>query len=293
MEQRKFDFDGASVLEKFKAITIKEDRLTPEDQVVVERYQREHDEVSRNLNWYREFFKAKLKEDEDSAHEYEKDKKWFSTKYDAPWYERFKFSPKGGLHRIDKLFEKAKEEFVEKILGYFNSKYNLELTRSKLLEREIIHSKDIVDYIFSKSNGLELEEKGEENLKKNFRETIYWKERIKLQGCKIKFVDYFRLENMFRGGLEISYHNREKVDLFRRVISFFEFETFNVQSLLARQLEDYKEVNVEEEYRDEGEGQKIRGLRLYKNGNVDLRFASPEIAREFWNTFELDFIKER
>ncbi|NIR08111.1 MAG: hypothetical protein GTN82_22040, partial [Candidatus Aminicenantes bacterium] len=65
MEQRKFDFDGASVLEKFKAITIKEDRLTPEDQVVVERYQREHDEVSRNLNWYREFFKAKLKEDED------------------------------------------------------------------------------------------------------------------------------------------------------------------------------------------------------------------------------------
>lgn len=100
------------------------------------------------------------------------------------------------------------------------------------------------------------------------------------------FPDQFYYGDNYRGGIRFDY--REDVDHFTKALSFYEFEMLEYVGVFKHAFPDgdIDVLDFKEIYETPQSG-RLKSMKLFKNGKVDLTFKKEEYATEFMKLYAL------
>jgi hypothetical protein len=187
-------------------------------------------------------------------------------------------STKNLIKDLDEKLESKIDSFVNKIVGHFRSTYSVTINTSKFRKYDhTVTYKEIVDDILLQMNGMNFAEKAREEIKNAVRETIYNSSKVKVQSVKVSIADYLYFEEWFG-----NYRNNRSDTLAKLLkgIELFESGSTVVRDTLAR----INASSIRDDWFDEFTFtfmHKFQSLKCFKNGKVELKFKSHELAMEF------------
>lgn len=194
------------------------------------------------------------------------------------------------LGKIEEELTNVKDYYVSKILTHFEKKYSLQIQiylnsdRIKALKKEPILS-DILEFIFEAIGGSTLKEAAKTNLITDLRKRTVLRD-TKLKGDSISFESFLDVNTTWKGESKLGSHSIKQVNLLLKCISLFEFdETENKTGMSFDGFTvqfDPKEPIILRNCK------KVISFRIYKNGNVALKFHSSAEAAQFQNYFSLN-----
>lgn len=189
-----------------------------------------------------------------------------------------------------RLIGKLKEGFIKRIIDYFTKKYSLEIpdtVEEYCMQLHIgpLSWRDILEMIKSAMGGM-LDFKGGavEQAIKEFRELFRYGKRPERKGAIIE-IERFCWWNNRQTSHEFSNwgSDRDKYITLDKAISVFETEEVRANYAIAYILGQkctfdwYPPIN----------GEKIEGLKWFKNGKLQIKFREQNYAVQFFNRFEL------
>lgn len=208
-------------------------------------------------------------------------------------FEGNRFSILYGIKKLDKLEKNSIFIFVRNIFSYFNKTYNLDLpVYDTYWDFELttdITTDFLITYIQNKIGSFDFTSIGIENLKEEFRKTIWWEDKIKIQKNKLIIGDYIR----YGSSWDMSYKFRfdMKHHDIRKALFFFESKNLSFDIDLDFMPND-QYIDFTEIYSWAGL-KKLKGIKFFKNGKIEIQFIDENIAQEFYDFFELKRIKKR
>lgn len=202
---------------------------------------------------------------------------------------------KDNAKKIEGEISALKYGFINDVQSYFIDKYSLKTyTLSPHdVPMEKATYKHLLDHIIKQLKGMSLEESGSECVKACFRGCFEnWRgEMPKIQG------DRAILKNMvsFSGICEDRIEESGRIWSLVKAISFYEQQSLEALGYVKDSFPFGwdKHLRLGDEVAFSDLSVKIKSFKLYKNGRVDLRFHSKEMAQEFWKVLELDKIELR
>ncbi|MEK4448665.1 hypothetical protein N1I81_22785 [Bacillus sp. FSL M8-0052] len=189
-------------------------------------------------------------------------------------------------HLEDRCLE-VKKEFIYNITYYFSNKYNVTLNSNSIDQKydKNLTYMDIVAEIFEQLGGYSFEEKAVSEIMEASRNTIYNFERVTIKKASLTITHFVSWDTWY-GDYRLHWNN-EKLETLFKALSHFEngsTETLDLLNQMKQQLnEGEKEYNIFSKY--EFKFQKIKSMRVYKNGKITIEFNSNEQANEFANTY--------
>lgn len=191
-------------------------------------------------------------------------------------------STKNLVKELDEKLTAKTSSFISKIVWHFRTNYSVTIDQDKFRKYDhTVTYQEIVEEILAQMDGMNFEEKAREEIRNAVRESIYNPTKIKVQSNKVSIADYLYFEEWFG-----KYGNRrsEKLDKLLKAIELFESGSFVVSEQLSK-------IN-EKTYRDDWFNEftfpffhKFQAMRFYKNGKVELKFKSHELAMQFAREF--------
>ncbi|MCA1184655.1 hypothetical protein [Bacillus licheniformis] len=192
------------------------------------------------------------------------------------------------IRHFEKRLEQLREDFVYRIIRYFSDKYKVTLDAASIITKygENLSGRDVLDEIFEQLGGYSFEEKAVTEIIQASQNSIYnFNERVTIKKASISithFVSWDTWWDDYRLGW-----NNEKLETLFKALSHFEngsTETLDLLNRMKQHLcEGEKEYNIFSKY--EFKFQKIKSIRVYKNGKITIEFNSNEQANEFANTY--------
>ena len=277
-----------NILDKFEGFEVKqEDKISKEDKENCEKIQAIYE---KTLSVY---------------------KKWYDI-----YHENVKFNDEHSYNGLEiqdlsicDVIKKLHSNLIYQIYNYFSSKYKLKLEQintNKLnfnyhyhkntINTEPINHKLCVDDILKQLGGLSFEGMRIKQLKEKLKDTCKnrysnkW--NIEIKGDTVKFSDLF-CWTKYSWEDDYYFRSLDKFLLIESALSFFEYgkELNFVEFNQLRQSYNSKWNDIDENIKINS--QKIKSIKLFKNGRVDIKFSSPELAREFitqWCSYPLNKI---
>lgn len=199
---------------------------------------------------------------------------------------------------LSRAISKAEEEllnvkdyYVCKILDHFEKKYNLQIqsnymneSRLKALKKEPILS-NILEFVFEAIGGSTLKEAAKTNLITDLRKRTAMR-LTKLKGDSISFESFVYVETTWKGESELGSHSIKQANLLLKCISLFEFD--EMENKTGMSFDGFTVQFDPKEPIILRNCKKAISFRIYKNGNVALKFVSPAEAAQFQNYFSLN-----
>lgn len=255
--------------------------LSTEDQTFCLKVQEDFDLIMENLKDYQALFSNLEKQDR------------FPKSLNV-LYRSLAFLPAPIISDINEKRQKAIKAFTESVLDYFSKRYNLKETDNlNIPQKPTLTYKDIVSKIIAHFGNLD--RAGERFLIKEFQSNICSR-RLgdKLEGAKITFTHAFFYSTSFNGNLYLSYNSRKNIESLVKAISFFETgQIADIIDSVGKTLPDCcsrDEVNFNSVYELTGLS-KVKGVKFFKNGRLDILFYSPVLAEEFFKLFDCVDVK--
>lgn len=291
-----------NILDKFKKIEIKStQKISNEDLAYCEKTQSQYEKAVEQINFYMKALQSLHDKDPNKLHEfysYRNGVETIRTVRELEWNERHFFTPLYGIYNCKKYLTDLKKNFINKIKNYFESSYNLKLDLKSLDECEKeIHYTDIIELIIDCCGGISLNETGLENLKEEFRNRIYYQNRVKKKNNKISLDNYVYYRYYSLPELRIDFDDKQLPALLK-AMSFFETNNITVDPIIASGLPNPKgnyeetKVDVTKEYTLTGTN-KVKSIRFFKNRRIDIKFNNSQDAEDFYNCFELYKLPEK
>lgn len=212
------------------------------------------------------------------------------------------FSFKSSILQCYNSLESAKNVFIRNVISYFNKTYSLKIDadvysdRCKLNnwnKREVVFLEEVVEYVNSQLNGLNLKQAGIDLLIENFTSTVTyragWATKNKVSKNTISFPDF-----MYYGESYVSVDvKRLRYDDTRywallRAIVYFESGLTKEYCFNSKLAGFYNNMDFVFEP-IEVYGEKIESVRFFKNGKVELKFTSQTHLQEFIKIFKIQF----
>lgn len=292
-----------ALVEKFENIKITQEQLLPAvDIKYCKNEQRCLDGTLAQLKEWQTFFEEKDAVENNPAYRIENKyrsgderevKDVYRYSYDRPedWnvYDRFKYTVKYSLVKIDQLRSDIKSLFIERIVKYFNDKYGLDIpdiridneaTADKFLKYDII-----IEHIRIHLGGhLNFNMVSIDKAIKAFRKQIYSSQRVELKGKQLhlqQFVWYSG--NLPRFDLDFR-DNYLKV--LNDAIAIYETDETRGPDYAFGSAIHGQPIDFEKDYVVIN-GSRIEGVRFYKNRKVALKFIDAQAAKDFYNRFQL------
>lgn len=208
-------------------------------------------------------------------------------------FESNRFSILYGIEKLDNIEENSILIFVRNIFSYFNETYNLDLpVYDKYWDFELtkeINTNFLIKYIQNKIGSFDFTSIGIENLKEEFRKTIWWQDKIKIQKNKLIFGDYIRYGSSWDMSYKFRYDMKHH-DI-RKALFFFESKNLNfdidLNFMPNDQYIDFTEIYSWTSLK------KLKGIKFFKNGKIEIQFIDENTAQEFYDFFELRRIEKR
>lgn len=188
-------------------------------------------------------------------------------------------STKNLIKDLDEKLDSKIDSFVGKLVTHFRTTYNVTINREKLRKYDhTVTYKDIVDDILLQMDGMNFFEKANEEIKEAVRATIYAPPKVKVQSAKVSIADYLSFESWFSG----SWRNNRDEGLAKllRGIELFDSGRTKPRDSLAK-------IGYDRIRNDWFDGfdfsfmNKFESMKCFKNGKVELKFKSHELALQF------------
>ena len=270
------NFIEMNILDKFEGFEIKqEDKISKEDKENCEKIQSIYEKtLSVYKKWYDIYHEALVIK---GSHDY----------YGLQIKDLSICNVIRELHR----------NLIYQIYNYFSSKYKLKLEQintdklnfnyhyhKNTINTEPINHKLCVDDILKQLGGLSFEGMRIKQLKEKLKDTCQnrysnkW--NIEIKGDTVKFSDLF-CWTKYSWEDDYYFRSLDKFLLIESALSFFEYgkEIKFIELSQIREKYSIEWSNIESNIKINS--QKIKSIKLFKNGRVDIKFSSPELARKF------------
>jgi len=195
------------------------------------------------------------------------------------------------ISKAEEELPNVKDYYICKILGYFEKKYNLQIqsnymneSRLKALKKEPVLS-NILEFVFEAIGGSTLKEAAKTNLITDLRKRTIMR-LTKLKGDSISFESFVHVETTWKGECELGSHSIKQVNLLLKCISLFEFD--EMENKTGMSFDGFTVQFDPKEPIILRNCKKAISFRIYKNGNVAVKFVSPAEAAQFQNYFSLN-----
>lgn len=190
-----------------------------------------------------------------------------SGKFNYTYSNATNYTPniKDGLININK-------RFIDGITGYFEHTYDLKIENSPIEEKikdRFTNYNDIIELILEQLDGMSFKERGDQQkIEEIQKHTKYSKPKVK---NKIITMNSFFGFKQWGNDMEISYSYEDKLHALYSAINSFDNVDFEINWQSVKKF-------IDREFKD---NTKITGVKMFKNGRIDIIFTSYNFALEF------------
>lgn len=251
-------FNVVNLLTKFDAVVIENVSLiTDEDKKVCEAFQRDFDETIHFIQMYLSFYREHL----------------CSNKY---------FNTKRLIDHEEARMKDLVSTFITDIFNHFRCSYSITVETRKI-EKKYDHTvtyQEIVDEIILQMDGLNFKERAAEEIRNKVQSLIYKPEdRVKVKSNCVRITNFLWFDE-----LEYTQPRNARIENLDKLLSAIEY----FESGAYSPRETIKEIINGSSYRQDWFDEfsfetmeKFNSFKCFKNGSIQLKFASSELAVQF------------
>lgn len=188
------------------------------------------------------------------------------------------------IYRVEQRLKEIREQFIGRIVGHFADRYKVRLSTDQVireLDGQEATAKAILECIHHQLGGRTFQELAIHQVKAALAErTQYRKPEIK--GCRVSFPRFVYPDFSLPDHPHISWRDQEDLHVLLRALQLFGNGRLELSWPFTAPLEAVSDTWRHDPFQrfDLGSG-KVRTFRLYKNGKVEVGFASNELASQF------------
>lgn len=186
----------------------------------------------------------------------------------------------------DKIYN-MKERYISKVCYYFQKKYNVTIDyvviQKKYKDSIELPYDTIIDEIFIQLDGFSFIEKAEKEMKDKLKNDIRYSSS-KAKNKKLVLGDFVSIDTWQKqwGSIEIHYNSDHKIEgLLNSLQHFDNSNTVKNKCLHELYLTLTNKKNEDVFTKHELNLNKVKSIKVYQNGKVDIEFASTEYALKF------------
>lgn len=191
-------------------------------------------------------------------------------------------------------YKKIKNNLIDVVVWYFNKKYSIEIESNKFYSKfdNSITYENVIDEIFEEIGGVTFTDRAEQEIKENILKATQYDEKIKLSKNKViipsaRIIHYDSIWREYR----FSYNGAKEYVIYAKALNHFDSNTTEqtelTQLFLNKNECDKQDMTLE--YltikHDLKTMNKLKSIKLFKNGRIDIEFKSNEYAREFMKDY--------
>lgn len=201
---------------------------------------------------------------------------------------------RGDVHEIEKRIECLKSDFISKICRYFTKKYSITIDVETIQKKHhtFITAQKIISEIIEQLDGFLFIEKAQQEIKQQLqKETSYIKTNVKNNKISLNSFFYIDSFEVKFGKYKLSYNSYDRAFILFKALYLFDSGATNLSEELNEKVKSLrygKNNNVFTTH--ELNMKKVKSIKLYKNGRVDIEFTSSHYAKEFAKDF-LNIVK--
>jgi len=295
---------GTNILALFDNIEVRsEDKITKEDREFCERQQATlYLELSKLHKWYNLFYQEAQQYNESHRLEWatngtvRENKPWRDSNGIPEDYKGFSFEPFKPLNNIVEIYRNAINEFGNRIVRHFREKYKLSVSSNDIdKENTPIGFRPVyqtyLDIVSEHLGGRSFRETAEDELiteTHNIFRGRYHTNPPLLKGDKITFSNIFHYDSWqweWHKKIKIDWDNLRKIDSICRGLNFFANNSLQGDRGMISGV-NWESVDVSSWY-SLTTSSNIE-IKLYKNGRIDVKFASKSLASECYDKLRLN-----
>lgn len=177
---------------------------------------------------------------------------------------------------------KIKESFINNICYHFINKYKVTIDHEKIINKLNFESsfQDVLDNIFIQLDGYSFTEKAEKEIKDNSKEMFKYGDKVSIKGSKLVLDGYFaHLDSIWK-----EYRLSEsKVNKIFQSLQLFDSGSITENQELKNKYCGYDNSKKPENYERYTTQtlKKVKSIKFYKNGKLDIEFISNQEAARF------------
>lgn len=257
-----------SLLEKFDSVNITPVSFISEyDKSVCEQLQQKRDDYIKFAQDYIEFVTL------------------YGVEHDGAEYRYMK--PENMIKEMQEQIEKVSRRFIGDLSWHFQKTYNVTLDTEDL-EHKYDHNtsyQQLVDDIVQQLDGMNFTEKALQEIKDKLyhRTKAYWDNdrKITIKNNKISLTNFLYWESSWSGNGKYRLRSGEEAKNLYAAITHFERGTTKVLNGFNGLYDKWSDRDTWFNTYEFEWLNKLQSIRYYKNGKVDIKFASSELAAEF------------
>lgn len=286
------------ILSTFENIEIKNDnRLCEEDLNTCKQYQEKFNNIKDFILKQIEFTENQPKLKTTYYDENEDRYKYYNTYISTEYL----------INRLKEHLIKEAKTFNNALVSYFESKYKVDLYKVyyekgkyEITDEDIenfdmfidLNYDTVLEKIYSQLDGFDFQSKAKQEVKDNFKNQFkYSLDKYKINKNKLTFNDLYIIsyDGIWKE-YQISYYAENNAKAFINALNLFENNNTDKTELSNLFLNEYgviKKEGVDELFSKckLETFSKIKSLKFFKNGRVDIEFASSEICQQFKNEY--------
>ena len=259
--------------------------LSATDREVLEPMSQQYRAVLNHLNKAEEYFsdlQARLKYPS-KIEQYRSGKYYLAAHPERKGANQFMVDVAEDIIKIREKKESLNEWFLQKVSRYLNSTYTLTVSFEEFMGQEICLEK-LLASARQQCGGVAFDEQGIANVKESLTSRVY--KPVEIKNNKLVLTDFLYATNWL--GDKYEFKDEKKVEALYGALCYFETGRVNndtdpFPTMPGRHRKS--EENIFELI--DLKGEKITALKSYKNGRLDISFASHFLAAEFVKFFSL------
>lgn len=244
------------------------------------------DEDREHINKYEESYKTTLSVFENTLQQLQEIHKQYGDYYSAE--EAFGFvCDMKDIRKIQERIKELKENFVYRICRYFMNKYNVTIDYKSIYNKydTTVTAQNILDEIVEQLDGFTFAEKAQQEIKQQLKEIT---KNTEVKDNKLILSNFFYIDSfdLKWGDYKLSYNSYDRAETLLKALYLYEYNITQLTEEAEQLLKTLKYSKNDDVFTThELNLNKIKSIKLYKNGRVDIEFTSNYYAKEFAKDF--------
>lgn len=193
----------------------------------------------------------------------------------------------GDISYMEKRLEEIRREYVTKMAQYFFNRYKVSINVADILRvlpgPADITATSVIEEIIRQMEGMTFHERAVWEVKTDLADLIKKNLQPEVKGNRIALKQFLSPEKRHDGEIRLTFYNEASLRVLLRALQHFDTGRLELIGsyafVLAESLKWYGSESPFRKY--EIDGDKVRSLRLFQNGKVQITFADEDLASRF------------
>ncbi|MFK3936640.1 hypothetical protein ACI2JA_03870 [Alkalihalobacillus sp. NPDC078783] len=192
------------------------------------------------------------------------------------------------IRKIENEIDTLRYMFASSVVDYFKKAYNVSLESKDIpdLYGEKIIYNNILDEIFKQLGGFSFTQKAEDELVKNAQNTIYRDDKVQIRKNKLSITNYIYWRDGWNGSKELSW-NDSTATPFLVALSHYDAQIYEMTNYFRNVYTMLRDGDEKHDIFSKLElgYNKVKTMKFFKNGKVEIEFQSYEQAVQFFEKY--------